>query len=189
MASTRVSLNEKLMAAHSYMISNNLDVRDLLNIVVTNRDGAISFIDITDNPDADTSGYELAINYNELTLKFSDTYDKDFSVSLYVNRPTYETISKALAGDPIFLKDKVIAVFRININGTDYKVPVYDLPNPEDIDPIKSVRIKTAYGTGYVGLVDEDTSVNAPDQYKICIGFEGETPIVKSLELVQTEII
>jgi hypothetical protein len=189
MAQTKVNLNEKLLAAHAYMRLNNLDTRDLINIVVTNRDGPVNTIDVTDNPDADTSNYELAINYENLTLKFNENYDKDFSVSLYVNRATYETIAKALAGDPIFLKDKVIAVFRININGTDYKVPVYDLPNPEDTDPMKIVRVRTAYGVGYVGLVDEDKTADADDQYKICIGFDGETPIVKSLELVQTKLI
>jgi hypothetical protein len=173
---TQVQLSQRLLKVHAYMVENNLDTRDLINIVITNRNGLL-----TEN--------EVTINYEDLSVTFSETYAQDFSVSVYVNRAVYETIAAAMEDDSIFFKDNIIAVFRININGEQKIVPVYKLRPTQDEsrNPLTSLRIKTKYGIGYVGLLDV-TDEPTEDEYRICIGNDlSGNPIIKKLDLVEVK--
>lgn len=161
-------LPEEYRAVHSYAVNKlNLDTSALINVKLYTRNGKLS-----------------PVYYNfdseNLTLDIIEGLNTDFAVSVYVNRVLYETVKKSMQTDTDFFSNGFLTNMYANIAGTNVLIPVKKFPdkislNSSSID--KSLRIKTAYGIGYVGL-DEKTDI---DGYKICVGFENNKPIIRRL--------
>jgi len=155
-----------------------------------------------------------------MTITFLTDEAYDIAVSVYADRALFASLEKAIANDQFFFSDSSLAVLRINeyldtnedgIDDTsiEIKVPVYAFTNEKDLYSKASLvngewrsnvlRIYTAYGIGFIGLVHEyllDTEGNivldefgnpTPNpkatNYKMVIDFdENDQPIIRALE-------
>lgn len=188
-------LRSDLARVHAYMVSKNFDLHDLMNIKLQNKSGLI--------------GPTIAnIDYDTLQIEFLQAMDEDFSLTVYVNRALFESIKKAIEHDIFFFSDRALAVFRIsyyedtNLDGEigigdelkEFKVPVYSFASEKDMyasavsvngeTRLTILRINTAYGIGFIGLVEVDDP--RASEYKVCIGYEadGITPLIMALEKI-----
>jgi hypothetical protein len=174
-----------LKKIHAYMISKNFEIKDLLSIDVFNRNGLL----------------EVGIDYDNLTI---DLYDlaqgQDISVSVYANRALFESLAKAIKNDQFFFSDNALALLRlsdyIEVDGENISeeilVPIYSFTSEKDLYTKASkingewrsnvLRIFTAYGIGFIGLVNE-TDPRASN-FKVVIDFDSnENPIIRALEI------
>lgn len=186
-------LRDDLKKVHAYMVAKNFDLKDLMNIRLYNRVGAMG-------------PKQVVIDYENLRVTILNSNDQDFSLAVYVDRAMFESILKAIEMDRFFFSDNSLATFRIkhlvedDFTGeedvVEFKVPVYSFADEREMSGTASevngeyrnntFRVQTAYGVGFIGLVDENHA-NASD-YKICIGFENDDetkPIIKSLEKLE----
>jgi hypothetical protein len=185
-------LKADLLRIHSYMIDRNIEVRDLMHVKMFNRTGQLL------SPD-------VIINYDDLEIKVIDAKGQDFVVSIYVNRSLFESVKKAIESDRFFFSENALATMIIKhyvyeeIDGVetpvlrDFVAPIYSFSSERDMYGSASIvngilrtnvlRVMTAYGPGFIGLVDEGAA-NASN-YKICIGFTSDNqPIIKALEKI-----
>jgi hypothetical protein len=191
MALTTISLKDKLLSVHAYMIINNYSIADLLYIEVVARDGVLTTQNKLVNTNGNTKTYEdVVVDYENLTVNFvNDNNDQDFAVNMFVDRAMYESMLIAMDNDINSFNNNIMSYFRININGVEEKVPVYSFESYNELfttDINKTFRIKTLYGIGYLGLV----TANDPraSEYAIVIGFNSdESPIIRYLEIIKED--
>jgi hypothetical protein len=161
--------------AHAYAVSKNIDLTTLVRVEFY------------------TSGSEVAADpdYTNMTLSISGGIDGDFVIDVYVNRALLESLLKAEASDTFFFADNAMSVMHFTYTGTDgttvdLPVRVYSFRDSTEMassDVRMSLRIKTQYGIGYIGLVREGAS-NASD-YKICVGYDRyNNAIIRAIEKV-----
>jgi hypothetical protein len=165
-------MKDDLKQIHAYMMSKNMDVRDLMRLTLYNRSGQLTNDDII-------------VDYDNLMVTIRLIDAQDISLAIYVNRLLFESIKKAMERDSFFFNRNALGTISIKIEGQSLKVPVYSFENEKDYystEPNKILRVNTIYGIGYVGLEDEDP--DNPDRYKICIGYNGQTPIIKCLKTI-----
>ncbi len=161
-----------LKQIHAYMMSKNMVISDLMRVTMFNRQGQLTNSDVV-------------VDYENLLVTVQLSSAQDLSLSIYVNRLLFEAIKKAMERDEFFFSENALATIVVNIDGEGLRVPVYSFENLRDMfttDPNKILRVNTIYGIGYVGLVDDDPTTTADDKYKICIGYNGEDPIIKCLQ-------
>lgn len=180
-------LKKDIKRVHAYMIDKNLDVRDLINIKLYNRIGELTNVEI---------------DYDTLTISLNESIDgQDISMAIYADRVLFESLLKAIANDEFFFANNALATLWLNDylgvanvdEIEDVKVAVYSFPKEKDYYG-KAVmingewrstvlRVFTAYGVGFVGLVE----ANDPraTNYKIVIGIDKDNePIIRALEKI-----
>lgn len=185
-------LKSDFLKVHAYMIDHNIEVQDLMIVKMFNRNGELF------SPNVE-------IDYDNLTVVVNDSQGQDFTLAIYVNRALFESILKAISLDRFYFSDNALATMSINhyveelVEGVptlvqrDFTVPIYSFSSEQDLYSKASMilgilrtnvlRVYTAYGPGFIGLVDEG-DLNASD-YKICIGTTDENePIIKCLEKI-----
>lgn len=168
-------LPDELIKIHSYAKNKlKLDTSSLITVRLYNRMGKMS-----------TGRYNL--DTDDLILHFSENMKDDFAVRVYVNRLLYESIRKAILLDKDYFSAGFLTTMMTNIAGDNLNIIVKKFENKRDfssIDDSKSLRIRTAYGIGYISLLDDADT----DGYKICIGTDKDgTPIIKKFELEKIE--
>jgi len=164
-------MKDDLKQVHAYMISKNIEITDLMRVTLYNRNGALSEQDVL-------------IDYEELMVSIMLTSAQDLSLSIYVNRLLFEAIKKAMARDEFFFNKNALATIKIKIEGQQLRVPVFSFENARDMwsnELNKILRVNTIYGIGYIGLEEDDIN-NTSDAYKICIGYDGQNPIIRRLK-------
>lgn len=130
---------------------------------------------------------DYRVSYNDinepLKLTFLSEIDSDFAFSVYLNRLLVETIKKAMEEDKNYILARYIGSVLINIGNKKEKVLVKGFINDREkssTDIMKSLRVNTAFGIGYISLVDD----NEKDSYKICLGYDkNNNPIIKQFEM------
>jgi hypothetical protein len=188
-------LKDDLKKVHAYMMSKNFDIKDLLSIKVQNRGGILN-------------NTQVDIDYENMSITILEEMDQDIAITVYVNRALFETIIKAIGSDSFFFTDNALAIVRISYRTLDtdnngiiddsdelqeFYVPVYTFSNEKEMYGKASyvngeirtntLRINTAYGIGFVGLVDENDP--RASQYKLCVGYEKDVPIIKAFETIE----
>jgi len=145
-----------------------IDMSQLFHIKIFSNDGFLNNMDF--NTDYDT-----------MTIKI-DNYNSDIIVMLYMNRLLYETIITAMATDKNFFTSKFLTMMLVKIGQDALNVQVNRFVNDRELqssDILKSLRIQTQYGPGYIQLLDDADK----DAYKICLGYNADgTPIIKRLK-------
>jgi hypothetical protein len=182
-------LKADLKKIHAYMIEKNFDIRDLLNVRVNNRYGLLGEDKVT-------------IDYETMTIQLLTDDAQDIAVTVYADRLLFASLEKAIENDQFFFSDSSLAVLRLNeyidtnddgIDDTaqEIKVPIYAFTNEKDLYSVASkvngewrsnvLRVYTAYGIGFIGLVQEDDP--RASTYKVVIDIdENEQPIIRALE-------
>jgi hypothetical protein len=192
-------LKEQVLKVHAYMLSKNLNIQDLLFIQVANRDGLLNAIERDPNQ-------QVVINYDTLKVNFVDnSFDQDFVVNMFVDRAVYESMIIAMEDDVNFFNGNLMAIIKQTIivrdsagipildndgneTTTEIRVPVYSFVNSAEVlstDPMKSVRIQTLYGPGYIGLVDVPYT-DGRDNYTIVVEGSNGDPLIKYFEVRNT---
>ena len=159
-------LKADLKKIHAYMIEKNFDIRDLLNVRVHNRYGLLGEDKVT-------------IDYETMTIQLLTDDAQDIAVTVYADRLLFASLEKAIENDQFFFSDSSLAVLRLNeyidtnddgIDDTsqEIKVPIYAFTNEKDLYSVASkvngewrsnvLRVYTAYGIGFIGLVQEERS-------------------------------
>lgn len=156
---------------HSYAVNKlNLDTTSLIHVKIFSRNGK-------------QSGENYSFNTDAVSIKVGRNVVTDFAVAVYVNRLLYETIKKAMLSDKDFFNDGYMTNMIANIAGerANIRVKKFEDKRAESSSkPEMSLRIKTAYGIGYVSLLDDTDE----DGYKVCVGFDAEdNPIIKRFEI------
>lgn len=186
-------LKADLKKIHAYMIEKNFDIRDLLNVRVHNRYGLLGEDKVT-------------IDYETMTIQLLTDDAQDIAVTVYADRLLFASLEKAIENDQFFFSDSSLAVLRLNeyidtnddgIDDTsqEIKVPIYAFTKEKDLYSVASkvngewrsnvLRVYTAYGIGFIGLVQEDDP--RASTYKVVIDIdetkpEGEQEIIRALE-------
>lgn len=165
-------LKEDAKKVHAFMKDKSMQIDDVFRIRVLNKNKS-------------NEEFESNIDYETLSVKIDSDETEDVMVSLYIDRTAMAAILQAIKKDTFFFNNMALATIRITTGGMDLKVRVYSFGskgNQSTSDILKSVRVYTPYGIGYIGLV-EPGSKNA-SEYKVCVGFdESNNPIIKSFEL------
>lgn len=166
-------LRDDFKKIHAYMMTKNLEVKDLLYIELNNRAGKLS-------------GDDVMIDYENLVVAVRLDSAQDLSMSIYVNRLFFEALKKLIERDEFYFNKNALASIKIKIDGEQLRVPVYSFESERDMwttEWNKILRINTIYGIGYIGLEEDDTA-DMSDGYKICVGYEGDRPIIRRLKTI-----
>ena len=193
-------LKDDFKKVHAYMMDKNFDLRDLMVIKMHNRDGEFGTVKL------EAMDYYLGelpdnlIDYENLTIQNIDSNGQDFSASIHLDRTLFESILKAIELDRFFFNDSALATFRINhyieeageLTQQEFKVPVYSFTSEKDLYSkasqisgywrLNTFRVYTPYGIGFVGLVEEGDP--RASEYKICVGYNNNEPIIRCLEKI-----
>lgn len=118
-----------------------------------------------------------------MLVKINENVESDIAVALYVDRVVYESIEKAMKNDKNYFRNNFLTNIMANICGTNIKLKVKSFVNENEkttSDIEKSLRIQTAYGIGYISLLADSEK----DAYKVCIGYDGDKPIIRAIDTV-----
>jgi hypothetical protein len=173
----------------TYNIDMDLEEIDIMNVRVNNRYGLLGEDKVT-------------IDYETMTIQLLTDDAQDIAVTVYADRLLFASLEKAIENDQFFFSDSSLAVLRLNeyidtnddgIDDTaqEIKVPIYAFTNEKDLYSVASkvngewrsnvLRVYTAYGIGFIGLVQEDDP--RASTYKVVIDIdENEQPIIRALE-------
>lgn len=155
---------------YSYAQYLNLELSSLIHLVVVSSDNYKNI----ENYDFD---------YDNFTLNLKSIGPNDVAVAVYVNRLLYDSIKEAMLTDNSYFNSGYLTSIYANASGLSRKVMVKSFKNKDEwwkSDPNMSLRVNTAYGIGYISLLDDDNK----DGYKICIGNDTDgNPIIKKFEL------
>lgn len=202
-------MQDEFKSIYSYGLNRlHLNMSSLINIVIYSRDDRYEIKkDEKGKSILDAEGKEILVKKSKLnniddfkisygnedinkclTVTINDpNYDKDIAVGIYLNRLLYETIKKALLSDKNYINDNYIASVLVSIAGQKQKVKVKGFINNRDhfsADINKSLRVKTAFGIGYISLLNDDEK----DGYKICLGNDKNGKvIIKKFEIDSEE--
>ena len=203
------AVSKNLARVHSYACATGtesdetkiaINLSSLFYMVIDTKEKTLLGKVVYDDADlVDTSGeYDYVVNLTTMTIKFVTDVTYDFSVSLYVNRTLYESINKAIASDKFYFDQNYLTNIILNVNGTDdegrsviSRGIVKSFVNSDEMystDITKALRIYTEYGIGYVSLEDKNpysiiASGDTPIIYQMCVGYNGEMPIIQSIEI------
>lgn len=124
------------------------------------------------------------VNYDELSIQLSNHITNDVSISILLNRTLFESIKKSMELDTNFFASNLLTTVIANIAGEDVRVVIKSFKSDtEEYLPSldKCLRINTAYGIGYISLLDDS---ECDDAYKICVGYDSNNePIIKQFEI------
>ena len=152
----------------------NMDITSLINIRVFSPS-------IGDIP-VDLYSFDIYNLADGITI--SNELHDDVGILIYVNRVIYETIAEAMRTNKnYYLGSNRLAKINLNIGGVYLDAIVKSFENKSEYytsDVNKSLKIRTAVGTGYISLVEENP--NNHNAYKICVGYDGDTPIIREFE-------
>ena len=164
-------LKDDFKKVHAYMVSHNLDTRDLYHVTVYDRDGAM----------------EVDVDYPELKVTVDMEKLKDFSLTIYADRAIMSTVEEAIKKDKFFFKTNALSIMFLNVEGETIAVPVYAFENEAAMDAYSfdtALRVMTIYGPGYIGLVPEDDPLGSG--YKILIDYaEDGSEIIYEIEIAE----
>jgi hypothetical protein len=166
-------MKEDLKQIHAYMLSKNMNISELMRVTMYNRTGQLTNSDVL-------------IDYDNLLVTIKLQSAQDVSLSIYVNRLLFEAIKKAIANDEFFFNRNALATIKVKLGDKVLRVPVYSFENERDFystEISKMLRVNTIYGIGYIGL-EEDNPEDESDAYKICLGYNGEQPIIRRLKTI-----
>jgi len=164
-------MKDDLQKVHAYMVSKNMLVSDLMRVTMYNRSGQLT-------------SSNVLIDYDDLLVSIELTDAQDLSLSVYVNRLLFESIKKAMENDEFFFNRNTLATIKIKTTDGSFRVPVYSFESTRDYystELLKSLRVNTIYGIGYIGLEMDDPADTETDAYKICVGYNEEQPIILKL--------
>ena len=162
------SMTEEFKKIHEYAINGNhkkIDLSSLIGFIVIDSEGYL-----------DTKYYN--IDYDKLTIKVSNKLNSDIGVAMYVNRALFETLKVARDKDKFYFDDGVLTSMIINDGCGNSRATIYHIS--DDVKDDTSLRIQTVYGTGYLKI---KASSAKTDSYRICVGYDGDKPIIKKLML------
>jgi hypothetical protein len=166
-------MKEDLKQIHAYMLSKNMLISDLMRVTMFNRGGELTQDDVV-------------IDYDNLLVTIKLQSAQDVSLSIYVNRLLFEAIKKAMASDEFFFNRNALSTIKVKLGDKVLRVPVYSFENEREMystEISKMLRVNTIYGVGYIGL-EPDNPDNESDAYKICLGYDGEQPIIRRLKTI-----
>lgn len=169
-----LKLNTNIKKVHGYCVEKGIDVTDLFHVELYSKNGKIS-------PD------KFDIDPDTMILKILDDLDSDFAVGIYMNRLTYDSILEAIKTDEYYFSGNYLTTIISKLSdGSDGSgIIVNSFANEKERkskDISKMLRINTAYGVGYIKLIDEDVNGMTKSAYKVCLGMdELGNPIIKEL--------
>jgi len=160
----------------------------LVNVKIYTREGLLDPLSgkYTVNHNTDISGFSVNV---------SSDIDSDIVVAVFLNRLLFESVKIAKEKDVNYFNSNYLTSLIGKINDDSVKIIVKSFINQDNqitTDNSKSLRINTAYGIGYISLLNEVTDPTSPryktDYYKVCVGFTTNddgtlTPIIKRLEI------
>ncbi len=172
----------------NYMLSNNVNPNDLIKVAVYTKEGTI--LEDSGKFSLSYEGYGSDID-NLVRIVFANDYTTgyDIAISIYINNIVMNAITKARKTDGFFSQGNALTKISVTYqdNNDTVMVPVYRFGSANDYyskDVMKSLRIMTRFGIGYVGL--EDCSDNETGiYYRVCIGVDkNKSPIIKQLQIL-----
>lgn len=171
-------MDSEFKSIHSFAVSDGeLNLSSLLYLIIKSKDRTLG----TD---------EYSFDYTTMQITFLESVDSDISVNLYLNRLLYDSLKVAKSKDVFYFNTNILTTLIINTGtGTENeRALVKSFNNSLDYtssDLSKSLRVRTPYGIGYVGLLDT-SNTDTTDAYKVCVGYNADkTPILKKIELKQ----
>ena len=169
-------MKSELKKMHAYLIDNGMDPKQLLKVFVRGQ----------------SQGEDMLgeIDYKTMNVTFTSPVDSDIVLDVFVNRAVYDRLQEMMGKDIFFSNQFAIGVLIVQATDPetgiveDEKIRVYafkDETEMESNDIMKSLRVNTLYGVGYVGLVQEGNP-NASN-FKICLGVDKYgNEIIRCLE-------
>lgn len=168
-------LPQQVLQVYMYAVNNiNLDVSSLLNI----------YLYSTLTGPLDKNLYKFDINNISKGISVDSSVQEDIGLAIYINRVLYETIVKAMKTKKNYFGSNRLSTIQLNIGENYIDAVVKSFENISDkysSDIEKSLRIQTAGGIGYISLKPERK--NKHNAYKICIGYDGDNPIIREFEI------
>lgn len=171
-------MKNELKKMHAYLLENGMDPQQLFKIFVRGSSQGV-----------DTLG---EIDYSTMNVTFNSPIDSDIVLDVFINRAVYDRLQDMMKKDTFFGNQFAIGTLIVQAYDeeldeiVDEKVRVYkfkDEAEMESNDIMKSLRVYTLYGVGYVGLVQEGNP-NASN-FKVCLGQDKYgNDIIRCLEKV-----
>ena len=138
-------LKDDFKKVHAYMVSHNLDTRDLYHVTVYDRDGTM----------------EVDVDYQKLKVVVDMERLKDFSLTIYADRAIMSTVEEAIKKDKFFFKRNALQLcslmlkekrllFLFMLSRTRAAMESYSFET--------ALRVMTIMEPGYIGLVPEERS-------------------------------
>jgi len=157
------AMTRVLKRMHAYCLDNNININRLMNIIVR----------------SSSEGDELLgkVDYKTLDVTFDSPIDSDIVFDVFVNRAMFDNLAIDMLNDTFYATPTAMSKMTIQIYDSqaqtlsEQDVRVYYLTPDESWETTeieKSLRVKTPYGIGYIGLVPEN-HVRASN-LKICLG-------------------
>jgi hypothetical protein len=168
------SMTKEFNVIHEYAVNGmpkKLDLTSLLKIVVVDHTGYL-----------DEKYYN--IDYEKMTVKVSNKLTSYIGIGVYVNRAVFETLKAARANNKFYFDEGILTSMIINDGCGNNKVAIYNIDSENKDDT--SLRIQTVYGTGYIKIKNSSAK---SDCYRICVGYDGDTPIIKKPTIKNTSEI
>lgn len=168
-------LKPALLKVHSFALSQNIDISELLYAEIYTRS---------------ESSNAASIDYDTLIATFPSALDSDFVINVWLNRNMFDLLSAAMKSDSFFSAKNAkatIDVKYVDDSGSvaSKAVRVYSFKSEDEMyspSLMKSLRVRTVYGIGYIGLVYEGDPNASP--FKVCIGYDRySNPIIRCFEL------
>jgi len=168
----------ELKRVHSYAVEHSIDLENLFHFegykVAYNQDD-INFV----------------MNYKDFEINIENAEFSEVLIRLYVNRAAYDALQQAMETDSYYFNKNVLCftdvilwdsntntnvIKRVQVNFFKNATEMYDE------NPLKSLKICTKYGYGYLNIKPyiEDENREA-DVMLVCLGYETE---LKNGELV-----
>ena len=172
-------MKNELKKMHAYLLKNGMDPMQLFKIFVR---GSSEGTDISGE-----------IDYRTMDVTFESPIDSDIVLDVFINRAVYDKLQEMMAKDVFFSNDYAVGTLIVQSYDeeldeiVDEYVRIYGFKDEAEMssnDILKSLRVNTLYGVGYVGLVQEGNP-NASN-FKICLGQDKYgNDIIRCLEKVQ----
>ncbi len=169
-------MKHELKKMHAYLIDNGMDPKQLFKIFVR----------------GSSQGEDIAaeIDYETMNATFASPVDSDLVLDVFVNRAVYDRLQEMMAKDIFFSNQFAIGFIIVQAYDEEEdtvvneKIRVYAFKDEDEVnsnDIMKSLRVCTLYGVGYVGLVQEGNP-NASN-VKVCLGVDKYgNEIIRCLE-------
>ena len=156
-------MKNELKKMHAYLVENGMDPKQLFKIFVR---GSSQCEDIA-----------AEIDYETMNATFANPIDSDVVLDVFINRAVYDALQDMMKKDVFFSNQFAIGALTVQAYDEELdtivneKIRVYAFKDEDEMnsnDILKSLRVFTLYGVGYVGLVQEGNP-NASN-VKICLG-------------------
>lgn len=167
-----------LKRVHAYCIENNIDLEQIFHIQAYKKawkNGLTSF----------------EINYENFEVTIDNPEFSEIIIRLFINRPSYESIIKAMKDDNFFYNSNALCHVNIqciiNEEKTVKKVKVNFFNSKKEMFSLsydKMLCIKTKYGLGYLNIKKIDDISDISDKPLICLDLkEDMSPVLYELIL------